>query len=36
MAEESLTVTDNRNGASYKVLIKDGAIKATDLWTIPG
>ena len=31
MAEESLTVTDNRTGRQYTVPIVDGAIRATDL-----
>ena len=31
MAEESLSITDNRTGESYTVPIVDGAIRATDL-----
>jgi citrate synthase len=34
MASESLTVTDNRTGKSYEIPIKNGAIKATDLFQI--
>jgi citrate synthase len=34
MASESLTVTDNRTGKTYEILIKNGAIKATDLFQI--
>ena len=31
MAEESLTITDNRTGETYSVPVVDGAIRATDL-----
>jgi citrate synthase len=31
MAEETLTITDNRTGRRYEVPIRDGAIAATDL-----
>ncbi len=31
MAEDTLTITDNRTGKQYTVPIKDGAIRATDL-----
>src|SRR5215471_21335749 len=31
MADDTLTVTDNRTGESYTVPIVDGAIRATDL-----
>jgi len=31
MAEETLTITDNRTGRSYEVPIRDGAIAAVDL-----
>jgi len=34
MASESLTVIDNRTGKSYEISIKNGAIKATDLFQI--
>jgi citrate synthase len=34
MAEDSLTVIDNRTGKQYKIPIKNGAIKATDLFQI--
>src|ERR1700736_2113201 len=34
MAEETLTITDNRTGRSYKVPIRDGAISATELQKI--
>src|SRR3989440_11211975 len=34
MAEEALTITDNRTGRSYEVPIRDGAIAATDLQKI--
>ena len=34
MASETLTITDNRTGKSYEVPIKNGAIKATDLFQI--
>jgi len=34
MASETLTVTDNRTGKTYEIPIKDGAIKATDLFQI--
>ena len=34
MASESLTVTDNRTGKTYEIPIKNGAIKATDLFQI--
>jgi citrate synthase len=34
MAEDSLTITDNRTGKQYKIPIKNGAIKATDLFQI--
>jgi len=34
MPSESLTVTDNRTGKSYEIPIKNGAIKATDLFQI--
>ena len=31
MAQDSLTITDNRTGLSYEVPITDGTIKALDL-----
>src|SRR5215471_12953790 len=31
MADDTLTITDNRNGESYTVPIVEGAIRATDL-----
>jgi citrate synthase len=31
VAEDSLTVTDNRTGETYTVPIAEGAIRATDL-----
>jgi citrate synthase len=34
MASETLTVTDNRTGKQYELAIKNGAIKATDLFQI--
>src|SRR2546423_10087153 len=34
MADETLTVTDNRTGRRYEVPIRDGAIAATDLQKI--
>src|SRR6202047_4449410 len=34
MAEETLTITDNRTGRSYQVPSRDGAISATDLQKI--
>ncbi len=34
MAEETLTLTDNRTGRRYEVRIRDGAIAATDLQKI--
>jgi len=34
MAEETLTITDNRTGRRYEVPIRDGAIAATDLQKI--
>src|SRR5437870_1957958 len=34
MAEETLTITDNRTGRRYEVRIRDGAIAATDLQKI--
>src|SRR6267143_1923944 len=34
MAEETLTITDNRTGRRYEVPIRDGAIAATDLQQI--
>src|SRR5437763_8985159 len=34
MAEETLTLTDNRTGRRYEVPIRDGAIAATDLQKI--
>src|SRR4029077_16866202 len=34
MAEETLTITDNRTGRRYEVPIRDGAISATDLQKI--
>ncbi|MBM4298471.1 MAG: citrate synthase [Deltaproteobacteria bacterium] len=34
MASESLTIVDNRTGKQYEVPIKNGAIKATDLFQI--
>ncbi len=34
MAEETLTITDNRTGRSYEVPIRDGAIAAVDLQKI--
>jgi len=34
MARETLTITDNRTGKQYEIPIKNGAIKATDLFQI--
>jgi citrate synthase len=34
MAEETLTITDNRTGRRYEIPIRDGAIAATDLQKI--
>ncbi len=34
MASETLTITDNRTGKQYEISIKNGAIKATDLFQI--
>src|SRR5207245_9250550 len=34
MAEETLSITDNRTGLRYEVRIRDGAIAATDLQKI--
>ena len=34
MASETLTTTDNRTGKQYEIPIKNGAIKATDLFQI--
>ena len=34
MAAETLTITDNRTGKQYEIAIKNGAIKATDLFQI--
>ena len=34
MAAETLTITDNRTGKQYEIPIKNGAIKATDLFQI--
>ncbi|HVR16973.1 MAG TPA: citrate synthase [Candidatus Limnocylindrales bacterium] len=34
MASETLTITDNRTGKQYEIPIKNGAIKATDLFQI--
>ena len=34
MASETLTITDNRTGKQYEIAIKNGAIKATDLFQI--
>ncbi|HWP22709.1 MAG TPA: citrate synthase [Candidatus Binatia bacterium] len=34
MAEDSLTIIDNRTGKQYKIPIKNGAIRATDLFQI--
>jgi citrate synthase len=34
MASETLTVTDNRTGKKYEIPIRNGAIKATDLYQI--
>ena len=34
MASETLTITDNRTGKPYEIPIKNGAIKATDLFQI--
>jgi citrate synthase len=34
MASETLTITDNRTGKHYEIAIKNGAIKATDLFQI--
>ena len=31
MTEETLTVTDNRTGATYEIPIRDGAINASHL-----
>lgn len=34
MASDTLTITDNRTGKKYEIPIKNGAIKATDLFQI--
>ena len=34
MASETLTIVDNRTGKQYEIPIKNGAIKATDLFQI--
>ena len=34
MAADTLTIIDNRTGKKYDVPIKNGAIKATDLFQI--
>src|SRR5260370_41744957 len=34
MADETLTITDNRTGRRYEVPIRDGAVAATDLQKI--
>src|SRR6266581_2229331 len=34
MASETLTITDNRTGRQYEIPIRNGAIKATDLFQI--
>ena len=34
MASETLTITDNRTGKKYEIPIRNGAIKATDLFQI--
>ncbi len=34
MASDTLTITDNRTGKTYEIPIKNGAIKATDLFQI--
>ncbi|MGH7887445.1 MAG: citrate/2-methylcitrate synthase, partial [Candidatus Binatia bacterium] len=34
MAAETLTIIDNRTGKQYEIAIKNGAIKATDLFQI--
>src|SRR6266478_9094791 len=34
MAAETLTITDNRTGRQYEIPIRNGAIKATDLFQI--
>ena len=34
MAQDTLTITDNRTGRHYEVPIRDGAIAATDLQKI--
>jgi len=34
MASETLTITDNRTGKQYEIPIKNGAVKATDLFQI--
>ena len=34
MAAETLSITDNRSGKTYEIPIKNGAIKATDLFQI--
>ncbi|MBL8178563.1 MAG: citrate (Si)-synthase, partial [Bryobacterales bacterium] len=31
MADQNLTITDNRTGKTYTVAVENGAIKATDL-----
>ena len=31
MANDSLSIEDNRNGRRYEIEIRDGAIRATDL-----
>ena len=34
MASETLTIIDNRTGKQYEIPIKNGAVKATDLFQI--
>ena len=34
MAAETLTIIDNRTGKQYEIPIKNGSIKATDLFQI--
>ncbi len=34
MTREALTITDERNGATYEIPIEDAAIRATDLQRI--
>ena len=36
MASETLTIIDNRTGKKYEIPVRNGAIKATDLYPNQG